>query len=46
MLLMGIVIGAHWHPSHALTAAIALAAGAFTMVQELVCGFVWCSVSA
>ena len=46
MFLTGIVVGAHWHPSHALMAAIALAAGAFTMLHELVCCFVWCSMSA
>ena len=46
MLLTGIVIGAHWHPSRALTAAIALAAGAFTMLHELVWCFVWRSLSA
>ena len=46
MFLTGIVVGAHWHPSHALTAGIALAAGAFTMLHELVCCFVWCSISA
>ena len=46
MLLTGIVIGAHWHPSRALTAAMALAAGAFTMLHELVWCFVWRSLSA
>jgi uncharacterized membrane protein AbrB (regulator of aidB expression) len=46
MLLVGIVIGERWHPSRALTAAIALAAGAFTMLHELACCFVWCSLSA
>jgi hypothetical protein len=46
MLLTGIVIGAHWQPSRVLTAAIALAAGAFTMLHELVCCFVWGSLSA
>ena len=46
MLLAGIVVGEHWHPSHAFTAAIALAAGAFTWLHELVCCFVWCSLSS
>ncbi len=46
MLLAGIVVGEHWHPKHALTAAIALAAGAFTWLHELVCCFVWCSLSS
>ena len=41
MFLTGIVVGAHWHPSHALTAASAIA-----MLHELVCCFVWCSISA
>lgn len=46
MFLIGIVVGIHWHPSHALTAAVALAAGALTMLHELVCCFVWCSLTA
>ncbi len=46
MFLSGIFVGIHWHPSHALTLAVALAAGAFTMLHELVCCFVWCSISA
>jgi hypothetical protein len=37
MLLAGIVIGEYWHSSRVHTAAIAVAAGAFTMVHELVC---------
>ncbi|HUZ95740.1 MAG TPA: hypothetical protein VMU57_12595 [Edaphobacter sp.] len=43
---IGIVGGVHWHPSHTLTTAMALAAVAFTMMYELVCCFVRCSVSA
>ena len=46
MLLTGIVIGEHWHTSRALAAATALAAGAITTLHELVCCFVWCSLSA
>lgn len=46
MLLAGIVIGAHWHPSHRVTVATAAAAGVLTMLHEFVCCFVWCSLSA
>jgi hypothetical protein len=46
MLLVGIVIGEYWRPSHARAVAMAVAAGAFTMLHELVCCFVWCSLSA
>lgn len=46
MLLAGNVIGAHWHPSHRWAVALAVAAGVFTVVHELVCCFVWCSLSA
>ena len=46
MLLVGIIIGEYWHPSRMHLVAIAAAAGAFTMIHELVCCFVWCSLSA
>jgi hypothetical protein len=46
MLLVGIVIGEYWHPSRMRSVAIAAAAGAFTMIHELACCFVWCSLSA
>ena len=46
MLLAGIVIGEYWHPSRMHSAAIAAAAGVFTMIHELVSCFVWCSLSA
>lgn len=46
MLLIGTVIGEHWHPSRAHSVMIAAAAGLFTMLHELVCCFVWCSLSA
>ncbi len=46
MFLIGIIAGVHWHPSPTHSIAIALAAGAFTMLHELVCCFVWCSISA
>jgi hypothetical protein len=46
MLLVGIAIGEYWHPSRMQSAAIAAAAGVLTMIHELVCCFVWCSLSA
>ena len=46
MLLTGILIGEHWDPSGVHAAAIAVAAGVLTIVHELVCCFVWCSLSA
>lgn len=46
MFLTGIAVGIYWHPSRMHSIAIAMAAGAFTMLHELVCCFVWCSISA
>jgi hypothetical protein len=46
MLLVGILIGEHCRPSSMHGVLIAVAAGVFAMVHELVCCFVWCSLSA
>jgi len=46
MFLTGIAVGFYWHPSPMHSIAIALAAGVFTMLHELVCCFVCCSISA
>ncbi|MGO9435938.1 MAG: hypothetical protein ACLP00_16810 [Terracidiphilus sp.] len=46
MFLAGVTVGVYWHPSRAHSVAIACAAGVFTMLHELVCCFVWCSISA
>ena len=46
MLLVGIIIGKHWSPSYMHGVLIAVAAGLFAVVHELVCCFVWCSLSA
>jgi hypothetical protein len=46
MLLAGIVVGALWHPSRVHALIIAVVAGVFTMLHELICGFVWCSFSS
>lgn len=46
MLLVGVTICEHWHPSRVHSVVIAVAAGVFTMLHELVCCFVWCSMSA
>jgi hypothetical protein len=46
MFLFGTIIGAHWHPSLAHSLEIAVAAGIFTVLHELLPCFVWCSLSA
>lgn len=46
MFLAGVVVGAHWHPSPRMAVAATVAAGVFTMLHELLCCFVWCSLSA
>jgi len=46
MFLTGIVTGVYGHPSRMYSIAIAFAAGVFTLIHELVCCFVWCSISA
>ena len=45
-LLIGDLIGVNWHPSRKLALAIGLCAALFTVVHELVCCFVWCSLTA
>ena len=46
MLLTGVVIGAHWHPSRAIVVAIGIIAGVFMMLHELACCVVCCSITA
>lgn len=46
MFLAGVLVGAYWHPSRAISAMVAVGAGVFTMVQELASCFVWCSLTA
>ncbi len=46
MFLAGIVVGTYWHPTRAISVAVAVATGVFTMVHELACCFVWCSLTA
>ena len=46
MLLIGIVIGEYRHPSRAHSVVIAVAAGVFSMFHDVVCCFVWRSMTA
>lgn len=46
MLLTGVVIGAHWHPSRAIVVAAGISAGVFMMLHELACCVVCCSITA
>jgi len=46
MFLTGILVGDNWRPLRTHSIAIALAAGVFTVLHELMCCFVWCSISA
>ncbi len=45
MLLIGIVVGQRWHPARIPPGAIAVAAGGFTMIQEIVSCFVRRSIT-
>ena len=46
MLFTGVVIGEYWQPSRVHATLIAVAAGVFTVLHELLSCFVWCSLSA
>ena len=46
IVLFVIVVGAHWRPSVAHSVMIAVAACIFAAIHELMCCFVWCSLSA
>jgi hypothetical protein len=42
----GLVMGGYLHPSLAMVLTIASFAGVFEALHELVCCFVWCSLTA
>jgi hypothetical protein len=46
MFLIGYIAGVYWHPSRAFALSTAVAAGVFTVLHELACCFVWCSLTA
>jgi hypothetical protein len=41
-----LAVGGYWHPSRTTIATIALLAGVFAVLHELVCCFMWCSLTA
>jgi len=46
MVAIGLAAGGYWHPSRAIMLTIAICAGVFAALHELVCCFLWCSVTA
>ena len=46
MVAIGLSAGGYFHPSRAMILTIAICAGVFVMLHELVCCFLWCSVTA
>jgi hypothetical protein len=43
---IGLSAGGYWHPSRAMIVTMAICAGVFAALHELVCCFLWCSVTA
>jgi len=46
MVASGLAAGGYWQPSRAMMLTIAICAGVFAALHELVCCFLWCSVTA
>lgn len=46
MVLLGVVLGAHFHPSHGAAVGISIACAAMIVVHELVEGFIWATLTA
>jgi hypothetical protein len=46
MLLLGCVIGMHWHRSHSVVVCVSLACAVLIVVHEMIDGFVWCTMTA
>lgn len=46
MLLAGIAVGEHWHPSKTVVLALAILAAVLTAAHELLTCFRWCSLTA
>lgn len=43
---MGLAVGGYWRPSRAVILTMASCAGVFAALHELVCCFLWCTVTA
>jgi hypothetical protein len=46
MLGTGLALGGWWHPSQGLILTMAFFAGVFAVLHQLLCCFVWCSLTA
>jgi hypothetical protein len=46
LLLIGVAIGMHWHQSHSTAIWIALCGALLTVINEMISGFFWLSVTA
>ena len=46
MILLGVVSGIYFHPSHGAAVEVSIACGAMIVVHEMVEGFIWCSLTA
>ena len=45
MLGTGLAVGTYWHPSRAVILTTAFFGGLFAVLHELVCCFMWCSLT-
>lgn len=43
MLLAGIILGEHWHPSAAVVLAVTILGAVLAALHELLTCFLWCS---
>jgi hypothetical protein len=46
LLLIGVAIGMHWHQSQSTAIWIALCGALLTVINEMISGFFWFSVTA
>jgi len=46
MLLLGSMIGMHWHKSHAGAVCMSLACALIIVLHEMIEGFIWCTLTA
>lgn len=46
MVLLGVALGEHLHPSHGAAVGISIVCATMIVIHELIDGFIWCSVTA
>ena len=46
MVLLGVVLGVYFHPTHGAAVGLSIACAAMIAIHEMVDGFVWCTLAA